>query len=374
MVKLLNSTRELSINALSMLNSFGDMVAQATGLNRKLLTTDSSDATARRLLQISNAKPNATVALDGSGQYKTIKEALDAVPKKNTEPFIIFIKAGVYKEYIDIPKSMTNVVLIGEGPTKTKITGNKSVKDGPSTFHTTTVGVNGANFVAKNIGFENTAGPEKEQAVALRVSADKAIIYNCQIDGYQDTLYVHTYRQFYRDCTITGTVDFIFGNGEAVLQNCKVIVRKPAQNQSCMVTAQGRTEPIQKGAIVLQNCEIKPDTDYFSLSPPSKTYLGRPWKEYSRTIIMQSYIDKFIEPEGWAPWNITNFGRDTSYYAEYQNRGPGAALDKRITWKGFQKGFTGEAAQKFTAGVYINNDENWLQKANVPYEAGMMKV
>lgn len=154
MVKLLNTTRELSINGLAMVNSFGEMITQTTGLSRKLLTTDESsfvEASNRKLLQISNAKPNAVVAQDGSGQYKTITDALKAVPKKNTEPFVILIKAGIYKEYVEVEKGMTNVVFIGEGSTKTKITGNKAVKEPGigSTWHTCTVGKSFSLFFSK---------------------------------------------------------------------------------------------------------------------------------------------------------------------------------------------------------------------------------
>nr|BAO02509.1 predicted pectin esterase ortholog [Nicotiana alata] len=381
MVKLLNTTRELSINGLAMVNSFGEMITQTTGLSRKLLTTteESSfiEASNRKLLQISSAKPNAVVAQDGSGQYKTIKDALKAVPKKNAEPFVILIKAGIYKEYVEVEKGMTNVVFIGEGSTKTKITGNKGAKTPGigSTWHTCTVGVSGEGFVARDIGFENTAGPTLEQAVALRVNADKAVIYNCKIDGYQDTLYAHSGRQFYRDCIISGTIDFLFGDAAAVFQNCKLIVRKPLDSQNCMVTAQGRTTSGSKGAIVIQNCEIKADPEFLA-APRKPAYLGRPWKEYSRTIIMQSFIDGFIDPAGWSPWNATDFGLHTCWYAEYQNRGPGASLDKRVShWRGYQRGISGDVANSFTAGQFINpSGSSFLPKADIPYEAGMMKV
>ncbi|MCD7458228.1 hypothetical protein HAX54_037591 [Datura stramonium] len=372
MKKLLKTAGELTSNGLAMVTSFGDMLTNLhiPGINRRLLTTGSDytsfvEAGSRRLLQVSNVKPNAVVAQDGSGQYKTIKEALKAVPPKNTQTYVILIKAGEYKEMVDVPRGATNVVFIGEGPTKTKITGNKNFADGTGTYHTATVAVNGDGFVARDIGFENTAGARKHQAVAVRVSADKTVFHNCHIDGYQDTLYTHSYRQFYKDCTITGTIDFIFGDASVVFQNCKMIVRKPGDNQACMVTAQGRKDHRGVGAIVLQNCEIRAEPAFTSTQPAIKAYLGRPWKEYSRTIIMQSHIDGFIDPEGWAPWN-GNFALNTLFYAEYQNRGPGANTDKRVKWAGYKRHISPQEAEKYAPGYFIDRD-NWIKKTGISY-------
>ncbi|KAK4372745.1 hypothetical protein RND71_008129 [Anisodus tanguticus] len=374
MKKLLKNAGELTSNDLAMVSSFGSVLTNLNlklkipGVNRRLL-----NAHDRMLHEINSnvLQPNAIVAIDGTGQYKSINEALRAVPKKNTQKFVIFIKAGFYHEYVDIPRKMNNIVFIGEGPTKTKITGNNNFADGTGTFKTATVAINGDNFMAKDISFENTAGPIKHQAVALRVSGDMAIFHNCQINGYQDTLYVHSYRQFYRDCTISGTIDFIFGDASAVFQNCKMIVRKPMASQACMVTAQGRKDRRGVGAIVMQNCEILAEQDFLATQPPIKAYLGRPWKEFSRTIIMQSLIDGFIAPEGWSIW-AGNFALDTLFYAEYQNRGAGANTNNRVTWKGYQKNIAPEVAAGFAPGVFIMADE-WVKLRGVPYESGLMR-
>ncbi|KAK4380065.1 hypothetical protein RND71_001927 [Anisodus tanguticus] len=372
MKKLLKTAGELTSNGLAMITSFGDMLTNShiPDINRRLLTTDNDyssfvESGSRRLLQVSNIKPNVVVAQDGSGQYKTINEALKVVPPKNTQTFVILIKTGEYKENVDIPRGVTNVVFLGEGPTKTKITSNKNFVDGTATFHSAIVAVNGDGFIAMDIGFENTAGAVKHQAVALRVSADKTVFYNCNINGYQDTLYTHSYRQFYKDCTITGTIDFIFGDASAVFQNCKMIVRKPGDNQACMVTAQGRKDHRGVGAIVLQNCEIRAEPAFTSTQPPIKAYLGRPWKEYSRTIIMQTYIDSFIDPEGWAPWN-GNFALNTLFYAEYQNKGPGANTDRRVKWGGYKRNISPQEAEKYVPGYFIDQD-NWIKKTGISY-------
>lgn len=165
--------------------------------------------------------------------------------------------------------------------------------------------------------------------MALRVSADKAIFHNCAMDGYQDTLYTHSYRQFYHGCNISGTIDFVFGDAAAVFQNCKMIINKPLANQECMVTAQGRKDRHSKGALILQGCIITADQEFLATIPMPKSYLGQPWKVFSRTIIMQSFIDRNIAPEGWSPWP-GKFGLDTCYYAEFDNRGPSA--DRKGQW------------------------------------------
>ncbi|KAK1435985.1 hypothetical protein QVD17_01759 [Tagetes erecta] len=332
-----------------------------------------ADTSRRSLINAdpSTLKPNAVVAQDGSGNFKTITEAVATAPQRSAEPFIILIKAGVYKEYVEIPRRVDNVIFLGEGPTKTKITGNKNYIDGTATFHTATVAVNGDGFMAKGIAFENSAGPDKHQAVALRVSADMTIFHNCAMDGYQDTLYTHSYRQFYRQCSISGTIDFIFGNAAAVFQDCKMIVRKPMSNQACMVTAQGRKDQHSVGGLVLDGCTITAEPEFMNAVPMPKSYLGRPWKEFSRTIIMQSFIDKNIDPEGWSPW-VGTFGQDTCYYAEFNNKGPGADTSKRVTWRGVKK-ITQQDAQRFAPGIYIQGD-TWIKGSSVPYDAGLMRI
>ncbi|KAM2243601.1 hypothetical protein ACFX1S_010405 [Malus domestica] len=222
--------------------------------------------------------------------------------------------------------------------------------------------------MARDIGFENSAGPEKHQAVALRVSADEAIFYRCSMDGYQDTLYTHAQRQFYCDCTISGTIDFVFGDATAVFQNCSFLIRKPLPNQSCIVTAQGRKERRQPSAIIIQNSTITAEPDYFPVKDENKAYLGRPWKEYSRTIIMDSYIDDVIQPEGWLPWE-GEWGLKTCFYAESGNTGPAANKARRVTWRGIKQ-ITENHTADFTPGRFFRGDK-WIRLSGVPYIPGL---
>ncbi|KAL0368199.1 UNVERIFIED_CONTAM: putative pectinesterase/pectinesterase inhibitor 21 [Sesamum calycinum] len=274
MKNLMKTTREMSSNGLAMVTNMSSILSslQIGGVSsRKLLSEDGAlflSNNQRRLLAASSLKPNAVVALDGSGQFNTISAAIASAPPKNNQTFVIYVKAGLYKEYVLIPKKMNKIVLMGDGPLKTRISGRKNYAEGVKTFHTATVAVSADEFMAKDIGFENTAGAQGHQAVALRVSGDRAVFFNVHIDGYQDTLYAHTYRQYYRDCSISGTIDFIFGDALALFQNCKFVVRKPGPNQACMVTAQGRVDPRSLGATVIQNGDIVAEPALLQASPP----------------------------------------------------------------------------------------------------------
>lgn len=231
-------------------------------------------------------------------------------------------------------------------------------------FVSTSSAVVGLGFVAVNITFQNTAGAIKHQAVAVRNGADLSTFYSCSFEAYQDTLYTHSLRQFYRECDIYGTVDFIFGNAAAVFQNCNIYPRLPMLNQFNAITAQGRTDINQNTGISIQNCTIRPADDLATSNSTTNTYLGRPWKEYSRTIYMQSYMGGFIHPSGWHDWS-GDFALNTSYYAEFNNTGPGSNTTGRVTWPAIQFLNASDAAN-FTLSNFLAGDD-WLPVTGVPY-------
>lgn len=218
--------------------------------------------------------------------------------------------------------------------------------------------------MAVNITFRNTAGAIKHQAVAVRNGAHLSTFYSCSFEGYQDTLYTHSLRQFYRECDIYGTVDFVFGNAAAVFQNCNFYPRRPMDNQFNVITAQGRTDPNQNTGISIQNCTIRAAEDLANSNVAIKTYLGRPWKEYSRTVFMFSYMDSLINPFGWSAWN-GDFALNTSYYAEYNNTGPGSNTTGRVTWPAIQT-LNGTDAANFNVDMFLLGDD-WLPQTGVPY-------
>ncbi|KAJ0964280.1 hypothetical protein J5N97_029402 [Dioscorea zingiberensis] len=318
----------------------------------------------------SSDKANIVVAQDGSGNHKSISEAITAVgrwPNRGNTRAVIYIKSGVYSEYINI--DMKNIMIVGDGIDKTIITGNHNVPDGFTTFGSATFSVSGDGFWARDMTFENTAGPQKHQAVALMVASDKAVFYKCSFKGYQDTLYVHSQRQFFRDCDIYGTIDFIFGNSAAVLQNCNIYVRKPMDHQSNMITAQGRENPDQNTGISVHACRVFPDGDLKTVKGLFKSYLGRPWKQYSRTVFMKTDLDGMINPEGWARWD-GDFAVNTLYYGEYMNSGDGADTSKRVNWPGFHVLAGEEEAEMFTVRGFVEG-EAWIPESGVPFWVGV---
>ncbi|KAL5783581.1 hypothetical protein ACOSP7_008610 [Xanthoceras sorbifolium] len=326
----------------------------------------------RRILQTSADQYDPTevltVAADGTGNFTTITEAIKFAPKKSNNRTIIHVKKGVYEENVKIPSSKTNIVLLGDGRNLTVITGNRSVVDGWTTFRSATLAVSGDGFMARDLTVENRAGPEKHQAVAIRVNADLTAMFRCSFYGFQDTLYVHSFRQFYRECEIYGTIDYIFGNAATVFQASNIVSRMPMPGQFTVITAQSRDKPDYDTGISIQNCSILATNDLHKNSHSFKNYLGRPWKEYSRTVILKSYIDDFIDPTGWTEWSGDK-GLDTLYYGEYNNYGPGSGTKNRVTWPGYQV-MDYDAACYFTVSEFILG-EDWLDSTEFPYDDGI---
>ncbi|XP_019170433.1 PREDICTED: pectinesterase-like [Ipomoea nil] len=309
----------------------------------------------RRLLRPNVAKSSAdiVVAQDGSGNYETVSEALAAAAALSSGGgrFVIYVKKGVYEENVVVTDSMNNFMLVGDGIDATIITGNRSIGDGYTTFHSATLAVIGDGFMAREITFENTAGPENHQAVALRSGSDFSVFYRCSFKGYQDTLYVYSQRQFYAHCDIYGTVDFIFGDAIAVLQNCTIYVRKPMTSQKNFVTAQGRSDPNQNTGIVIHNSHVTATEDLRAVESSFPTYLGRPWEKYSRTVFLTCTLDSLIDPDGWFPW-IENVAQ-TLYYGEYMNTGDGAQISGRVKWPGYHVITSAIVAQKLSVGDFL---------------------
>lgn len=278
----------------------------------------------RPLAQTANPqqyKYEFTVAKDGTGDYKFIQDAIDAMRGFPLAPITLYIKNGVYNEKINLPANNTDVTFIGESVENTFITFNDySGKGKITTFSSYTAKISGNRFVAENITFVNSAGPVG-QAVALFVDADMAVFKNCRFIGNQDTIYNggELSRQYFINCFIEGTTDFIFGPATAVFQNC--IIR--AKSNSYITAA--NTPEGKKFGFVFLDCKVIAD------SSVNKLYLGRPWRAFSKTVFIRCELPAAIAAEGWNNWNNPE-NEKTTFYAEYKNTGGGAVISKRVNW------------------------------------------
>ncbi|XP_047063497.1 pectinesterase-like [Lolium rigidum] len=311
-----------------------------------------------------------TVAKDGSGNFRTVGEAVAAAPSRSDARTVIKVKAGTYEENVEVPADKTNIALVGEGRDVTVITGSRSAADGWTTFRTATVGVSGEGFLARDIAFRNTAGAARGQAVALRVNADMAAVYRCAVEGHQDSLYAHSFRQFYRECAVSGTVDVVFGNAAAVLQACALVAGNPVPGQSNVLTAHSRSDPAQDTGFAVHSCTVEASPELLASAVSTRTFLGRPWGAYARSVVIESHLGPLVDRAGWTGWPGAEEGRsDTVYFGEYGNDGPGARTDGRVGWAGYHEMEYDEAAQ-FAVDKFIYGDD-WLGATSFPYDDGI---
>lgn len=358
--------------------SFGITIPQPS--QRRLLNVEGHDdypswfpaADRELLLQVGKRRriPNAVVAQDGSGQFRTIGDALRAYPKGFRGRYIIYVKAGTYNEKVSIDANMPFIFIYGDGPGRTIVTGDdsKGLK-GTGTWQTATFASVGTGAVIKSMTIRNTAGPAGHQAVALRVAGDMTAVFDCSIEGFQDTLYYHAFRQFYRNCAISGTVDFIFGMGAAMIQTSTIIARNPGAGQVITVTADGKQNPQLRSGVVIQNSRIVPEAALFATRFGVKTYLGRPWKPFSTTILLRCELADFIRPEGWLQWQGESFHL-TANYGEFANVGPGGGTNLRDRSFRRWRVMSPQEANLYTLGNFIGG-AFWLGKSTVPFFNGL---
>jgi len=281
-----------------------------------------------------------TVAQDGSGDYRTVQEAFDGIPSNNKKSIFIFIKKGIYKEKLVLDSSKKFVTLAGEDKFNTILTYDDhtgKVSPGGDTINTRTSHsflIRADNFRATDITFQNDAGFNAGQAVAVESDGDKAVFINCRFIGFQDVLFTNNEhsRQYYENCYIEGTTDFIFGSAAAWFQQCHIHSKK---NSHVTAAATPKNNPF---GYVFYDCILTGDTSVHNGS------LGRPWRPYASVTYLYCYMGEHIKAEGWSNWNNTDSYK-TARYAEYKNYGPSADTGKRVGWS---KQLTDEEAKKYT--------------------------
>lgn len=316
------------------------------------------------------------VAADGSGDFLTVQEAVDAVPENNSQKVTIHIKNGVYKQKLFINKPW--ICLIGESVDKTIITFDdyalKTLPEGESmgTFRSYSTFIGGDDFTAENIAFENSAGEGSVvgQAVATYVDADRVVFRNCRFLGNQDTLFTgplppkpmiansfrgpredaprRVGRQYYEDCYIQGDVDFIFGSAIAVYHRCEIFSNDRNSGVNGYITAASTPEGQEYGYVFI-DCKLVSD------AAPQTVYLGRPWRNFAKTVFIDCWMGEHIKAEGWHNWNKTE-SEQTTLYAEFNSRGPGARMQERVPWAHILKA---EEAWNYSIERVLAGSDGW---------------
>ncbi|MBW2961767.1 pectinesterase family protein [Mesonia aestuariivivens] len=265
------------------------------------------------------------VAKDGTGDFDNLTQLINNLPNFRKNETKVYIKNGVYKEKLVLPSSKTHITFVGENKEKTILTYDdyatklNDFGEEIGTTGSTSFFVLANHFKAKNLTFENSAGPIA-QAVAVRVDGDQVIFENCNFLGNQDTLYLHgkESRQYYNNCYIEGTVDFIFGWSVGLFTNCQIHSKSPGY-----VTAASTSKGAEYG-MVFKKCNFTGDTE------KNTVYLGRPWRDYAQTVLINCSLGEHIKTEGWHNWNKPE-AEKTSFYAEYNSSGQGAS-NQRVKW------------------------------------------
>lgn len=289
-------------------------------------------------------KTTIIVAQDGSADYKTIQEAITSCRPFQEYEKVIFIKNGTYKEKILIDSFYTNLKLVGESAEKTIVTyGDHAGMPGIGTFNSYTLKITGNRIALENLTVENSAG-EVGQAVALHVEGDQCTFHNCRISGNQDTVYAagQKSRQYFADCFISGTTDFIFGAATALFDRCTLHSRR-----NSYITATN-TPKNNKFGYVFRNCKLTADPGV------DKVYLGRPWRDYARVVFINCEMGAHILPEGWHNWDQPTREK-TSFYAEFGSDGPGAKLGERAVWS---HQLTKKESKDYTPEKIFRQEEN----------------
>lgn len=292
------------------------------------------------------------IAQDGSGDFTSVTAALQSIPPDNQEPVTLFIHNGIYKELITV--SSPYVTLIGESREFTILTYDRyarmMMEDGMKrgTFRSYSCLIDTHDFTARNLTFENSSGRgiDVGQALALYVDGDRIFFEDCRFLGGQDTIFTAPLppkeiepngfigpkqfapringRHYYKNCYIEGDIDFIFGGATAYFEDCELFSKYVGRPVNSYVTAASTPEG-QPYGYVMNNCR------FTSQCPPRSAYLGRPWREYAKTVLINCFMDEHICEEGWDDWGKVH-ARTTVFYGEYGSRGPSGSLEKRPDW------------------------------------------
>lgn len=300
-------------------------------------------------------KETITVAKEGAADFRNIQAAIDSAKSFPDKPITIYVKAGIYKEKVTVHEWNTNLSIIGDKQGNTIIDYDdyfdKIDRGRNSTFFTATMQVNADDFHADYLTVRNSAGPVG-QAIALALNANRVSFYNSRFIGNQDTLYLtgEGNLQYFKNCYVEGTTDFIFGGATAVLDNCQIHAKS-----NSYITAASTPKGVEYG-LVFVNCKLT------AAAGVDQVYLGRPWRSYAKTAFINSELGNHITAQGWHNWS-NPAAEKTTKYVEYRNSGPGASHSDRVPWS---SQLTKQEAKKFTPEHILSRkkNQNWFDRLN----------
>ena len=298
--------------------------------------------------------PNGGGSIASTNNFATIQQALDHAPEAPNGRIYISIAPGTYHERINVTRLRPRETLLGTGkrPEDVVVTAAQFAKQAGGTYFTETAQINADDFEADNITFENTAGPVG-QAVAVTIRSDRAIFKHCRFLGDQDTLFADYGRQFYLDSYIAGGTDFIFGNATAVFERDEI-----HEIRNGFLTAQSRTAPTQTTGYVIDHSLVTGDPGTGPDGKPVMFHLGRPWRVYSRVVVMNSDLPANLAPEGWSAWGKGDTPQ--AFYAQYNNGGPGWRPSEFVPWS---HNLTDKEAAAFEPQAFLRGADNWDPRA-----------
>jgi pectinesterase len=306
---------------------------------------------------------HAIVAADGSGQFRTVQEAIDAVPQGTTarDRWVIFVKAGIYHELVYVQREKRFVTLVGEDPNRTVMTfdlnANAKGADGRpiGTFRTPTSVIDADDFTAENLTFENAAGPVG-QALAIRVDGDRVVFRNCRFLGWQDTVFLNRGRQYFEDSYIQGHIDFIFGGATAYFSRCQIHCLRNGY-----ITA-AATPPEVRYGFVFNESVVDGE-------PGVATYLGRPWRDYAQVAFLHSQLSAVVAGAGWHNWDRPAREK-TTRFVESGNSGPGSTTASRVKWV---TTLPSAEASNWTAEAVMGGADRWNPRS-IPAHASASRA
>lgn len=290
-------------------------------------------------------KDTIVVSRDGTGDFRTLQEAIESPRAFMDFTVTIYIKKGIYKEKVVIPSWLENLNIVGEDRDETIITYDDHANiNKMGTFRTYTLKVEANRVTFTNLTIENNAA-QLGQAVALHTEGDRLKFIHCRILGNQDTIYTGAKfaRLYFKDCYIDGTTDFIFGPSTALFEDCTIHSKR-----NSYVTAASTPQEVKYG-YVFRHCKLTADPGI------DKVYLGRPWRPYAYTLFIECELGKHIRPEGWENWRNPD-NEKTARYFEYKNTGEGAAPSQRVGWS---KQLTAKEAAEITVEHLFSTSSTW---------------